>query len=47
MSHFIYPAERRLFRAGIAESATGPLYVTVRFLPRNSRKSFKPSQCFL
>ncbi|KAF7773481.1 hypothetical protein Agabi119p4_5648 [Agaricus bisporus var. burnettii] len=24
MSHFIYPAERRLFRAGIAESATGP-----------------------
>ncbi len=26
MAHFLYPTERRLFRAGIGESATGPLY---------------------
>jgi hypothetical protein len=25
MAHFIYPTGRRLFRAGIGESATGPL----------------------
>lgn len=29
MAHFIYPPERRLFRAGIGESATGPLCVNL------------------
>ena len=29
-AHFIYPAEQSLFRAGIADSSTGPLYVLFR-----------------
>ena len=29
-AHFIYPAEQSPFRAGIADSSTGPLYVLFR-----------------